>query len=245
VLVPPSGAWRSADGDMLGLFAGNRMLLGGDRRVRDGDWELNEDGSFGGVASGYAANGSALPLPEPFTGEVSEGRMSLQFTFFQNVSLELAPAAAAGDRAELALIARQWTVIGDNGYVLVLPVGADGRLSGAGDSAGCLWDGSFTVPDDGVNVYAVELSLQASSPDACGGIEGGGYRGLATMEGERLTVLAANGSSAIAIALGTEPPPADDGDDGAGDDEDDEDDEERDDDADDEDDERDRPGRRR
>ncbi len=208
------------------------MLLGGDRRVRDGDWELRDDGSFGGVASGYEANGSSLPLPEPFVGELSEGRMSIRFTFFQNLSFDLAPAPGASSGADLSRLARQWTRIEDGGdYVLVLPISADGRLSGAGDSRGCLWEGVFGVPDSSVNVYSVELRLEDGEPGGCGRLQGDGYRGLAAMEGDRLTLMATNGESALAVTLGLDPPPVDDEEErGEGDNEDDEDEEEEEDD---------------
>jgi hypothetical protein len=211
------------------------MLLGGDGRVHDGEWEMRDGGDFAGIASGYEANGVLLPLPAPFTGESTADSLFVHFGFFQDRRFDLLPAEGVPEGADLSLIARQWTRVADDGdYVLVLPVGADGRLSGASDSEGCLWEGGFDVPDASVGIYAVELSLEDGQSGACGRLEGDGYRGLATVEGERLTLMATNGSSALSLALGLEPlpPPPDE-------------DEDADEDDDDEDEDNDRPGRRR
>lgn len=199
--VNPNGIWEGSfteagvtydlqglvyDGYLIAFSSGYGSLYEGDLFVDGNSFTGNTRVYVNGVYSGTQGLTGSVQESSTMSGRTSDGAST--FTLDYNPIYER--------DASLNSVAGTWELV-DGAYTFTMTVNASGAISG-GDSEGCAYSGSLSVPDAAYNIYGVSLNV------ANCGAENGSYSGYATLGDDVATndtlVLTASNQNYVAVA---------------------------------------------
>jgi hypothetical protein len=202
-VTSPEGAWASTDGQDVAMLHAGRIAVQAGALVLTGTYAAAAGGGYAGALDVYAADAARLVGgPAAFHARLAAGGLALTLDAPapQPRALRLVRPPADVRGLDLPQIATTWTYARAPDYRLVLPIGGDGVIEGAADSAGCRYRGRLSPLAGRSDLLGAVLELEG---EGCGARRGTGYAGFAMRYPDRrsLRLVVSNGKRSSVIAV--------------------------------------------